>query len=42
MTAAGLFCLAREGISFSSLKAAVEDEEAPGEEPGKTTTEEER
>jgi len=27
MTAAGLFCLAREGMSFANLKAAVEDGE---------------
>jgi len=28
LTAAGLFCLAREGMSFSGLKAAVEEEAA--------------
>ena len=42
MTAAGLFCLAREGMSFSSLKAAVKDGKVPEEDPKNTSMEEDR
>ena len=39
-TAAGLFCLAREGISFSGLKAAVRKEKIAEDESRHTSTEE--
>jgi uncharacterized protein (TIRG00374 family) len=42
MTVAGLFCLAREGISFSGLKAAVREEKVAEEDSEKTSSEEER
>lgn len=42
MTAAGLFCLAREGMSFSSLKAAVKEREEKTEGQEETTEEEHR
>jgi len=42
MTAAGLFCLAREGMSFSGLKAAVKEKEVPEEDQAQTSTEERR
>ncbi len=42
MTAAGLFCLAREGISFSGLRAAVKKEKVAGGDTEKIATEEHR
>ena len=42
MTAAGLFCLAREGISFSGLRAAVKEEKVAENDSGLTTPEEDR
>jgi uncharacterized protein (TIRG00374 family) len=42
MTAAGLFCLAREGMTFSSLKAAVRKGETEGDSPEEITAEEHR
>ena len=42
MTAAGLFCLAREGRSFSGLRAAVKEEKVAENDSGQTTPEEDR
>ncbi len=42
MTAAGLFCLAREGMSFSNLKAAIKEGEVSEEDLEHTSTEEHR
>ena len=40
ITAAGLFCLAREGMSFSGLRTAVREEKAGGGDPGQTAEKE--
>jgi uncharacterized protein (TIRG00374 family) len=37
MTATGLFCLAREGMSFSGLRAAVKKKESPESERARTS-----